>query len=354
MATRVHTKGLFNFQQKGVYDEDVAALNVARKKMVKEMTGKEMITVTEDVTPEANALVARHYMAGVFTKMAEHPTYAKVLAACDHDEFNVPVRDGNDAPVKVLVHTPKTLRDKKDNIAVIYAHGGGVISGTAEMYKPMMAALAFETNVVVFNVDYRLAPEVKCPGNILDFYCAVKYIIEKFQTFNIDPKRIVISGESGGGYICFGTMVMMAQKNEAHLIKAAFPIIPMISDYFFSDPIAMTAEERDIEAQGMRVIWKSVAKDLTADWSNPLLFPAKASDKLIQKMPPTVIFSAEFDMFITETERMARRMRSNGRLLEFCCLPGIGHASYLYPGLECYAKFYSCYKLAVDEYVKCN
>jgi len=95
-------------------------------------------------------------------------------------------------------------------------------------------------------------------------------------------------------------------------------------------------------------------QDITSDWSDPLLFPAKASDELIQKMPPTVIFSAEFDMFVTETERMARRMRSNGRLLDLCSLSGIGHCSYMYPSLKCSEKFYSCYKLALDEYVRKN
>ena len=64
------------------------------------------------------------------------------------------------------------------------------------------------------------------------------------------------------------------------------------------------------------------SQDLSNDWSDPLLFPGKAGDDLIQKMPPTVIFSAEFDMFVTETERMARRMRNNGRLLDLCSLPG--------------------------------
>ena len=52
------------------------------------------------------------------------------------------------------------------------------------------------------------------------------------------------SGESGGGYIVFGTMVVLATRDESHLVRAAFPIIPMISDYCFSDPEAMTLEER--------------------------------------------------------------------------------------------------------------
>ena len=38
----------------------------------------------------------------------------------------------------------------------------------------MTAGLAVETNTVVVSVDYRLAPETKCPDNITDFYLALK------------------------------------------------------------------------------------------------------------------------------------------------------------------------------------
>ena len=84
-----------------------------------------------------------------------------------------------------------------------------------------------------------------------------------------------------------------------------------------------------------------------------MLFPSKASDALLKEMPPTVIFSAEFDMFITETERMARRLRQNGRLLDLCTIPGIVHGSYVNPSLKCYRTFFDSYKLALQEYVNC-
>lgn len=102
----------------------------------------------------------------------------------------------------------------------------------------------------------------------------------------------------------------------------------------------------------MQIMWKYIAKDIKAQWSDPLLFPAKASDELIQRMPATVIFSAEFDIFITETERMARRMRQNGRLLEFCCLPGHTHGAFVRPDIGAYRAFHDAYSLAIREYVK--
>ena len=40
------------------------------------------------------------------------------------------------------------------------------------------------------------------------------------------------------------TLVLLAQREESHLVRAAFPIIPMISDYLFGDAESMTLEER--------------------------------------------------------------------------------------------------------------
>ena len=57
---------------------------------------------------------------------------------------------------------------------MVYAHGGGVVSGTADEFRPVTAALAVETDSVVISVNYRLAPETKCPDNVMDFYQALK------------------------------------------------------------------------------------------------------------------------------------------------------------------------------------
>ena len=112
------------------------------------------------------------------------------------------------------------------------------------------------------------------------------------------------------------------------------PIVPMLSDYFLTtSPLSMTEEER-ANLAGMRASWKALAQvmdqlvnvwfsllwrktffygvlqsqcasstsnfqDLDADWDSPLLFPDKASKELLAALPPTVVISAEFDMFIT-------------------------------------------------------
>ena len=47
---------------------------------------------------------------------------------------------------------------------------------------------------------------LRCPNNVLDFYEVVKYVVSHASELGVDPSRIAIAGESGGGYVCAGTM----------------------------------------------------------------------------------------------------------------------------------------------------
>ena len=98
----------------------------------------------------------------------------------------------------------------------------------------------------------------RCPNNILDFYEVVKHVSENAGELGVDPARVAIAGESGGGYICAGTMVMLAREDQANMVKLAIPIIPMLSDYCFSDPAAMLKYEAE-GADGMQKIWRLIA-----------------------------------------------------------------------------------------------
>ena len=79
--------------------------------------------------------------------------------------------------------------------------------------------------VVVFNVDYRLAPEAKCPENIKDFYSVLKYVIDNSSTLGVDPARVAIWGESGGGYLTAGTPAPTPVHLHLHLhLKLHLPL----------------------------------------------------------------------------------------------------------------------------------
>ena len=102
----------------------------------------------------------------------------------------------------------------------------------------------------------------------------------------------------------------------------------------------------------MKRVWKLIANDLNKDRNDPTLFPDKARDKLLMKMPPTVMISGEFDIFLTETTRLANRLRSAGRLLEFVVYPGVKHSSNWYPkNKESFSSRENTFQKIFDEYL---
>ena len=233
---RVVSKHLFNYQLNGVLDDEVSEIHQRmNEQMLSEPTVKAAFEVVNSNDPSIDPTVAvgllRGYMSTVYSKV--NLAFTEDINQCEHTEFKVPLRDGNDAEVRVLVHTPKHLIGEPCSAAVVYAHGGGVIAGDADMNKGPLSRLAVSCGVVYFNVDYRIAPETKCPKNALDFYCAVKHIKENAEQLCVDSSRIAIAGDSGGGYICFATMVMMAQRDETNIVKLAIPGIPMLGKLIF-------------------------------------------------------------------------------------------------------------------------
>ena len=357
---RVNSKNLFNYTLTGEYDDDVAAASAEMAKKFTESGEEgmkflaELAEVTDKHDSKSNQKyvnIMRAVMDDFMKPLFEHPLLDEASNNVEETELKVPTNHDGNFEVPVFIYTPKKLqRKEKKNVAYIYAHGGGAIGLSADLYKPLLAHYAIECNVVVFNVDYRLAPETKCPNNVKDFYEVIKYVHQNADSLGIDASKIVIGGESGGGYICLGSMVLLAQKNEGDLVKVAIPAIAMTDDYAYSDPACMTIEERE-HNEAMRKTWKLIADDFEKQKSDPLLFPGKSSDELLEKFPPTIIKESEFDMFITETTRLANRLRRAGRLLELMVIPGGKHVSTMDPRMKNFKVAMDAMKLAFEEYV---
>jgi len=354
---RVQSKNLFNFALKGIAEGEVAEMDAQIKQIQSSGPPAEIgrqideLSLKDDDKARNQLLgVIRANNAGLSMMIKMVPQFQEAAKNISVTEFKVPTSHDGEFAVLVEVYTPKNLVGNSNNAAIVFAHGGGCVSGSANDSKPFLDFMALSGNVVIFNVDYRLAPETKCPNNVKDFYEAVKYICQNAEKLGIDPKKICISGESGGGYVSLGACVMLAQNDESHLIKLFMPAITMVDDYAFSDPGPMTQEERNSHAL-IRQMWRMIAADIDQQSGDPLLYPGKASDELLAKFPPTVVVEGEFDMFITESTRFARRLSRAGRLLEFVVFPGVNHALSLWPAFRMGEMFNGTFKKVLQEYL---
>ncbi|MDR1219619.1 MAG: alpha/beta hydrolase [Treponema sp.] len=95
----------------------------------------------------------------------------------------------------------------KGNGIIMYIHGGGFAFGSPASTRGSSSALAAETGLPVYSIDYRLAPEHRFPAGVEDCLAAYKALAEQFP-----QSGIAIIGESAGATFALVT-ALMAKDN---------------------------------------------------------------------------------------------------------------------------------------------
>ncbi|MDM4139126.1 MULTISPECIES: alpha/beta hydrolase [Mycobacterium] len=99
---------------------------------------------------------------------------------------------------------------------VIYAHGGGFVTGNLETDHAHCAELARDGACLVVSVDYRLAPEHPCPAALDDVEAALRYAVDNSAELDADAGRIAVMGRDAGAALVAGlTQRMFDQEGPA-------------------------------------------------------------------------------------------------------------------------------------------
>ena len=92
---------------------------------------------------------------------------------------------------------------------LMYIHGGGWRGGSKE--SSVLRLLPWlEKGWAVVNVQYRLAEVSLAPAAVEDCLCALRWVIQNADTYNIDADRIVVTGNSAGGHLALTTGMIPA------------------------------------------------------------------------------------------------------------------------------------------------
>ena len=110
---------------------------------------------------------------------------------------------------------------------VLYIHGGGFRILSKDSHWMMGLGFA-RRGYVVFNINYRLAPQNKFPAALEDAAMAYRFILEHAAAFSGDPNKIILAGESAGANLS------LALTTAACFRRAE----PYVADLFGKLPIA--------------------------------------------------------------------------------------------------------------------
>lgn len=204
--------------------------------------------------------------------------------------------------------------------AVLYFHGGGFVAGDIDNHDRMLAHYTQHTGVPFLSVDYRLAPRHRAGVATSDGLHAYRWLQEHAARLRVDPARIVVMGDSGGGGVAAGVGILVGRDCEIRP-RALVLVYPMIDDQLQRDP-ALDAILGPEEYDYLRLCWEQYL-DPDADEVSDVVAPSRLRDFSI--LPPTYIEVGELDYFRNECVRFAQGLWAAGVSAELIVRPQCPH-----------------------------
>ncbi len=272
-------------------------------------------------------------------------------------------------------------QDAKIRPVIVWIHGGALIMGNRNMERSQgvtrfLLTLAKAEGYAVVSIDYRLAPETKLPGIVSDVEEAFRWLAgDGAKEFHLDPRRIVVTGESAGGYLTLVTGYRVRPRPRA--LVALYGFGDLIGDWSSKpNPYPrynvrkISREEAERQTDGTVI---SDSEERKGDGGSIYLYyrqnglwPAEVSgfprssiaDKIrpfepirnvTPDWPPTLLIhgTRDTDVPYEQSELMTNKFKQNG--VPFIFLP-IDHAEHGLEGADPH-KINEAYKI-MGEFIK--
>ncbi len=239
--------------------------------------------------------------------------------------------------VRLVIVDPAPGR--KGRPALLHMHGGGFTAGSAELDATLLQTIAENCGCVVVSVDYRLAPETHFLGAIEDNYAGLRWLHNNAETLGVDRKRIVIGGESAGGYHAAQLAIYARDRKEVPIIFQLL-IYPALDDRTGSSrPVPPHIGEFIWTAEANRPAWTALL-GVPAGSPNVPASAAPARVKNLEGLPPAFIAVGSIDLLVGENIDYAHRLLDAGVPTELHVLPGAYHGfDRLVPNAEISKRF---------------
>lgn len=206
--------------------------------------------------------------------------------------------------------------------AIVFLHGGGWVVGTLDTYDTLCRLLAQACDAQVFSVDYRLAPECRFPGQIVDSVRALRFVRERAAEFGVDPARMVVAGDSAGAHLAITAIRWL--KASGQPLPAGMALVYPVADRRLATASAEAfAEGFYLSRAMMEWYWQQFLGQATVAATHPDLSPALADD--LAGLPPALVITAGCDILRDEGEALAARLTAQGAPAEVLRMPGLLH-----------------------------
>lgn len=226
--------------------------------------------------------------------------------------------DGAAGPIPARVYIPANAN--KPMPVVVYYHGGGFVIADNNVYDATPRSLADQTKSIFVSVEYRKGPEHKFPAAHDDAFAAYKWVLKNAGSFDGDPKRVAVAGESAGGNLALNVAIM-ARDEKIQKPTHELLVYPVAGNYMGTASYKENANAKPLNREMM-------------GWfmTNYLSNPEQKNDKRInlltanfQGLGDATIITAQIDPLRSEGKELADKMKSQGVDVTYKNYNGVTH-----------------------------
>lgn len=237
----------------------------------------------------------------------------------ERQDFAVGSHDG--AEVRIRWYAPQNHDYTAAGPGVVYLHGGGMISGSLDLYDRLVAGYVADSKVPMLSVDYRLAPEHPHPHPAEDCYAGLAWLSSRAADLGVSPARLAVMGDSAGGGLA-AAVALLARDRSLPLAKQIL-IYPMLDDRTTRpDPalVPFATWTYDNNYTG----WRALLGDRIGGGDVPYVAaPGRTTD--FAGLASAYIEVGELDIFREECVAYAAALAATGVSAELHVHPGCPH-----------------------------
>lgn len=209
------------------------------------------------------------------------------------------------------VYYPENTEEKIP--VIIDIHGGGWMYGDKELNKIYCLNLA-KRGFVVFNMSYRLAPEVTVNEQLQDCAFALKWISEHLDDYPCDKDNIMLTGDSAGGQLSAYSAALLSSEK----LRDVFDVVDgnlKLTALMLTSPVPFMKKSGFMSVY-TKVMWGE-------DYLKKPTYNYMDLDEIVDfaKYPPTIMTTSSGDFLAREqTRKTAKLFRSKGietKLMDF-------------------------------------
>jgi acetyl esterase/lipase len=213
---------------------------------------------------------------------------------------------------------------------LVFYHGGGWIGGTKEAsFMSIMPWLEMGWNVV--NVEYRMARVAEAPAAVEDALCALRYVVTNAKNNNIDPEKIVVSGESAGGHLALAVGMIPSTAGLTAICagggftgnETSVPKVAAIINWYGITDVNDLLAGPNARAYAVQWVGSGKNRDDMAKVVSPMTYVRAG-------LPPILSIQGDADPIVpySQNTRLRDALTKAGTPNDLVTIPGGGHGNF--------------------------